>query len=166
MKIKGLDIKSKPYDEATFNIVGTPVTIRARVVTDYKQFNEIFPEPKAPNKRMASGEIIPQFNDPAYRKKIQTYSDAKTVYMLVTSLSETEDLDWETIDLANPETLTMDNLINEFAEAGIPDAVASKIINLATSVNGLTEKIVDTARQSFSMEEEPPEAESEVSQNQ
>lgn len=157
MKIAGLTIK--PYQEHTFDILGSQVTFRAGVVTDYKTFTTMCPMPKPPLRIMRGGDKIENVNDPGFKKKMEKYNTARVVYMIMKSLEMTEGLEFTICNLEEPESLTMENLLEEFTSAGIPEMFGHKIINLATSANGLTESILEAARKDFS-EETLQEAES------
>lgn len=159
MKLKGFDIKDKPFDEATFHVLGQPVTFRAKVVSDYNAFKAAVPEPIPPLSVDRAGNKSKNLRHPDFIKRMEKFNEQQTVFMLMESLSETPDLDWTILSLEEPSTLTFDNLQKEFTDAGFPMATASKVINLASSANGLTEKLVEAGRESFSQGE--PEAESQ-----
>lgn len=166
MKLKGFDIQAKPYDEAIFHVLGQPVTFRAKVVSDYKDFNSAVPEPTPPITTDRTGLKTKNPRHPDYIKKMEKYNEQQTVFMLMESLSETPDLEWTILSLAEPNTLTFDNLQKEFTSAGFPLATASKVINLASSANGLTEKLVETARETFTTGEQVAESESDSPQDE
>jgi hypothetical protein len=149
MKIKGFDLAARPYDEATFNVLGQEVTFRAQIVTDFAAFDTMFPEPKAPIRTTRDGITGPNLTDKGYKKAVEDRNQARFVFMLAKSLLATPDLAFEFINVEDVATLTMDNLTKEFSSAGFPDMTTHEIINLATSANGLTAKMVGVARQSF-----------------
>lgn len=161
MKIKGIDLHARPYDERDFYVLGQKVTIKAQVVSNIADFEKTFPEPQPP-KRLVRGSTVPQphFGDPSYKTAMEDYAEARLVWMIVTSLSVTDDLEWDVINLEELETLTLDNLNKEFVDAGFPMATAGKVINLATSVNGLSEPMVEVARESFLPEAQESQEES------
>jgi hypothetical protein len=159
MKLKGLNISERPYDEAQFDVLGQKVTFRAKVVSDYSDFKAAVPEPQPPVTVDRTGVKTKNPRHPDYIKKMEKYNEQQTVFMLMDSLSATPDLEWTLLDLAEPTTLTFDNLQEEFTSAGFPLATTSKIINLASAANGLTERIVDSARESFTPEALPEQSE-------
>lgn len=159
MKIKGIDLKAKPYDELTVHVLGQPVTFRAGVVSNHEDFKRMHPEPKAPIRTDRQGNKVPVLNDPSFVKKLEARNEAQAIYTIKKSLEEhTPDLSWEFLDDAELDTLTFDNLDKEFSEMGMPLTTAARVVNLATSANGLSEKMVSLARDTFLPEAEEAEA--------
>lgn len=147
MKIKNFE--PKPYEEMTIRIGGATATFRAAPVTDLEVFEKQFPMPVPPKKIAPDKTEHLNMNDPEYRKNVHTWAEARTVWLIAKSLSATEDLTWSKLDLNSYETLTIDGLSAEFEQAKIPDAAASKIINMAKMANALTDDYIVKAQEDF-----------------
>jgi len=74
-------------------------------VLDYTEFEKLCPQPKAPLKmNIKTGENTVLPNDPAFRKKLNDWSDLRIAWMCIQSLKATPDLEWDTVKYDDPET--------------------------------------------------------------
>jgi len=140
--------------ERTFNIVGKDLTFKAKVITDFKAFEELCPTPLAPIRVTRDNVKTRNVKDPKFLEKLEAHGSARMVYMIMESLSVTEGIEWTLLDPADVETMTEANLMQEFGDAGIPEMIANKIIRLATDTNGLTDTLLKDRRETFLPEEE------------
>jgi len=148
MKINGKKLDGPNYDVIVFPRIGGDIVFKVQCVLDYTPFEKMMPTPKPPTiQRRGQKEWTPNFEDPEYNKEILKYSEYKTHWMMLKSLEINEDLKWETVDMADPET--WGNYITELEEAKFADTHIVKILNAVTAINGLNEDMLDAAKERF-----------------
>lgn len=146
MKIKGESFDSpKPIDVA-LNFGDQVVVLRVKAVLDYSPFEKLVPMPTPPEIIRPGGERSVDVKDKKYREAVSTYARRKTLFMMLESLSATEDLEWDTVDRSKPDT--WDRLEKEISKSFTEYGLA-KILQAVLQVNGLGESMVEEARSSF-----------------
>jgi hypothetical protein len=124
-----------------------PIVLKAQAVTDYEAFKKLCPEPKPP-KAMKPGRIIVQnTEDPEYKKAMEEHSKKRLEYMILQSLSVTEGLEWETVNLGDAST--WGNYEAELRASGFSDIEIQRIVMSVLSANGLDDAKVEQARNRF-----------------
>lgn len=122
------------------------IIISAAAVTNYDDFEKLCPLPKPPEIIRKGGERSVDPNDPDYENSMQEWGKKRFYYMIIQSLSVTEDLEWEKVDPSDPDT--WENVDAELQEA-FSDLEFSKIVSLVTKVNGLDEDAIEKATKDF-----------------
>jgi hypothetical protein len=147
MKINGLTV-TKPEPKVLVIPLGDQkYVLHAQYVENTKEFDEFYPEPLAPEEIKADGTRFRDFNDKTYREKIDKRIRAKYDWFYIKSLEATEGLEWDTVDMTNPETFN--NWRKDLLDAGMPVTFMARIIDMVNEVNGFDVSKLDEATESF-----------------
>jgi len=147
MKYKGKKLEGRNTDFIVFNKDGIKVQIKAEAVPDFKEFNKLCPLPEPPVKFRPGGKKEVNIKDPEYLKAIDDYALKKTNYTICKSLMINEDIEWEYIDIQNPETYS--KWETEFTESGFTEVETTRILGLCIQVNNLDDGLMDQAKEDF-----------------
>lgn len=110
---------------------------------DLSNFEDILPEPKNLTRVYNDGTTKSITNEEAYAN----WAEKKSSYMILQSLSATEYLTWDTVDLNNPET--WGNYRKEMIDDGFSEMELSKILEGIITACGLSSDKIEEARKSF-----------------
>lgn len=122
------------------------IILYARPVLSFDDYEKLNPKPMPPEIVKPGGEKSYAINDETYTKKLREWANKKTAWMILESLSATDGLVWDTVDLNNPETWDPEA---ELKQSGFSDLEIAKIITTVLNASGLSEKRIETATQSF-----------------
>jgi hypothetical protein len=123
----------------------TPIVFRAKAPKDMVEFNDLCPQPKPPGKLTKDG-FIPNLNDPTYQQITSEWSRKRLGYMVIKSLAPSE-IEWDTVDLANPAT--WGNWEADLKNAGLSQIECNRVTGLVLEANCLDEAKLDKAREVF-----------------
>jgi hypothetical protein len=116
--------------------------------TDWARFEVVCPEPTPPSVvRAGSKEATKDFSDPKYLAAKQKYSEKRYAWMFVSSLSATDNLTWEKVDVNVPDTWI--EWQSELLGDGFLQAEINRIISAVYVVNQLDDDKIEQARKSF-----------------
>lgn len=73
-------------------------------VLDYEEFEALYPAPKPPLVMRPGKANYSDTEDPEFLRAMEIYAERKTDWMILKSLSYTEDLEWDTVDMKDPNT--------------------------------------------------------------
>jgi hypothetical protein len=146
MKIKGRSFDAPSDVTITVNVGEDVVFLKAKAVLDYDEFTKLVPMPEPPEVIKAGGQRIKNTESPKYKEAMTKWSLQRTQYMILKSLEATEDLEWDTVKLDDPETWA--NLESELNKA-FTIYGAFRVMQGVMRANGLDEKMLDEARDSF-----------------
>jgi hypothetical protein len=132
------------------------IVFKAQPVTDYTEFSALCPEPKPPMIKHRDGIDRPDFEDKDYKAALDNYATRRTDWMILTSLSATEGIEWEDVCMSDPSTWHL--YTKELGKSGLANAEINRIINLVISANGLDQKKIDEATKAFLALKAAPEA--------
>lgn len=147
MKIKGKRLESTNVVTIVlprFN--GEDIIFKAGVVLDYSELDKILKEPEPPS-ILRKGSQEKDFEDKGYKSKVHKNNIHRLNYMILESLSATEELEWETVKMDDPST--WDNWEQELKDSGIPNSEILYIFNKVHEVNSLDQAKLDEARDHF-----------------
>ena len=103
MKIAGIDPNSLSREILLVLPRGeSQIVFRAKGLKDMSEFTAICPLPKPPGKLTKDG-FIPNNNDPTYQQVLTQWSTKRLGFMVIKTLEPTE-IEWDTVDIANPAT--------------------------------------------------------------
>jgi hypothetical protein len=125
----------------------TAVIFKAQAVLDNDDFDKLCPMPIAPTITRPGKPATQDVTDKVYLKAVNEYSSNKLAWMVIKSLEATEGLEWDTIELNDPDTWS--NYEQELREGGFSEAEIMHIINGVIEANGLSDDKIDEARNSF-----------------
>ena len=80
------------------------------------------------------------------------WASNKAAYMIIKSISATEGLEWDTVDMADPKTWK--NYMDDLRASYFSDLEILKIVKLTTQANGLDQDKIDEALESFLVSQE------------
>ena len=123
-----------------------PIVFECQAILDFKPFDKRCPFPKAPQKQTKQG-LVYDTEDTEFQDKIQTHSDRRVAWMILTSLSITEGLEWEKVNMAKPETWVLWE--EELRDAFFSNLEIIRIQNAVFEANSLSEVAIDEARANF-----------------
>ena len=127
---------------------GEDLVFKAKAVLDYENFDSICKLPEPPLKQIrGQTHPVPDVKDDRYLKQLDEWAENKTHWMILESLSETPDLEWENVDRLDPSTWK--NYVAEVREAGITDGEFAMIHRAVIEVCGLSEAHIKEATESF-----------------
>ena len=147
MKIKGSQI-APPTSEKVYIARGDDVMVfEAAPVLSFEDFEKLYPEVEPPTAHYPDGRQVPDFTDERYLKALEARGEARINYMFLKSLEATPGLEWETVDLANPETYG--NFRDELEASGLAPIERQQLLQAVITANGLDESRMEKARESF-----------------
>lgn len=150
MKYKGRTIKgpnTKIIPIIRSEDQGGNIIFKVQGVIDLEPFYKICPQPKPPFKIVSSGKKVIDVDNKIYKDSMDQWWNKRTAWIAINSLKATEGLEWETVDFSNPDTWL--NWQKELQDSDFADAELGRILNAVLEVNGISEALVEEARQSF-----------------
>ncbi len=149
MKIRGKEIKNNNIHFAVIpRSDGEDVVFMAKPVLSFAVFDALCPQPKPPNITVAATkETRPDVTDKKYLAAMQQYLERRTYWLMITSLRDTEGLEWERVDYNNPDTWS--EHIKELEEAGFVPKEINEIHGAVTKANALDDDQITAARMRF-----------------
>jgi hypothetical protein len=149
MKIKGQKIKGShveicviPRGEDQPDYV-----FKACAVLNMDEFERLCPAPKPPFKILKGGIKNEDVESPIYKGQMETYENNRFNYLILKSLEATEDLEWETVSMSDPNTWK--NFRDELTESGFSNIEVGRIIRTVMQANCLDEDKIEKARNRF-----------------
>lgn len=127
------------------------VFIAQAMDSDDDNFNKLVKLPEPPTIIRPGGLKELNIKDVTYTKAIEEYAAIKTAYMIIMSLKESPDLEWETIDYEKPQTWK--NWEAELKEAGFTEIERMKVLQVVMQANSLDDDLLEQARTDFLQEQ-------------
>lgn len=127
--------------------VGEDIVFKARAVTDAEDFDKMCPEPDPPVRVFPNGQEVLNVKDPGYLDQVKNHATLRLSWLVLTSLSATEDLVWEKVDIT--DVTTWNNFRIELSEAGFSTVEVNRIVSECLAVNSLNEEKLQAARERF-----------------
>lgn len=146
MKLKG----RRPGKAEAFVVFERPtgnVVFKLSAVLNRSDFNKIYPPPVPPKRRMRGEAETFNTNDPRYIEALAVRNKAETCWLIMETLKDTEELEWEKVKADEPGTWHLWQ--EELAESGLSDGEINHLCNEIAAVNSLSEARLEKARQSF-----------------
>ena len=147
MKIAGRKIEGMNKRNIVIPRPDGDIVLVAQGVPTYKEFGEICPIPVAPKKKFPNGRMESVTDDPQYKEACNQWAERKTSWLILKSLEATPGLEWELVDLANPDT--WNRYQEELAQAGFSEPELARIIEGVMEANGLNQAVLDEAEKRF-----------------
>jgi hypothetical protein len=120
---------------------------RAQPVLDFTEFEAVCPKPEPTVRIMPGGKRQLDTNNVDYQKLVEQWAERKYSWMILKSLQATEGLEWDTVDMADPETWS--NYIKEMYDSFMTDKEITDVCRAAIAANGLDQEKIDSATESF-----------------
>jgi len=148
MKIKGKKIEGPNVEVIAIpRAMGEDIIFLAKAVLDMTSFEKMCPAPMPPMKMVAGGQQIPNLQDKDYLSSVNSLSVKRLAWIVLTSLAETEELEWETVDLADHST--WENFRSEMRNSGFSDTEINRVVAGCISANALNDEKIEAARDRF-----------------
>jgi len=114
----------------------------------FRAVMEDYPEPPPePVRKNIKGAIVQDRNDPEFTVLLDAWATRKTHWHFLTSISATDGLEWETVDMAKPETYN--KWEQELKDDGFNDGERALIFQTYQKANFLSEAMLEEARKRF-----------------
>jgi len=147
MKINGKDIPKQGIETIVFPRPGGDLVFKAKPISNYDDFDKLCPMPK-PIEIVKPGNIrVLDVEHPEYKKQLKVWAEKKSNWMLIQSLSATEGLSWDSINLSDSDT--WNNLAKELETSGLSQLELSKLFEIVLNACGLTQNKIDEATKRF-----------------
>lgn len=148
MKLKGKKIEGPPPEMIVFNRGDEDLVFKAKAVLDYKEFNKLCPEPKPPvNFKAGDDKGVEDEEDPDYKIAISKHGRLRYLWMMIESLSATEDLEWEKLNPKDPSTWEL--LTEEFENSGLTQFELVHLQMIVQKANVMNEEHLEEAKKRF-----------------
>ena len=146
MKLNGLAINAPSVEYVVIPRQSGDVIIECGAVLDYEDFTNLNPQPTPPELLLPGGERKKDVEDKEYLKRIGDWARQKTAWLFIKSISNTPGLEWESVELSNPET--WEGWQDELG-SGFSDAEINRIMDGVLTANGMNQTKIDEALKSF-----------------
>lgn len=123
------------------------IVFKAQPVLDFEEFDKLCPRPQPPSILKPGGTQFHDVYDKKYLEDLGSWSSNRMNWMILKSLSATEDLTWDTVEMSKSETWS--NFNKELTQAGFSDFEVNKIIETVINACGLNEENINKATKSF-----------------
>ena len=123
------------------------LVFKAGPVKSYEDFTKMVPQPEPPQVLVAGGKTITNTDDPDYNSSMMKWAELQTHYMIIESLKQTPDLEWETVEADMPNT--WGNYAEELRSFGLVETEIVRLINLVKAANGLDDDLITEARDRY-----------------
>ncbi len=147
MKLSGHTFDSPSVVYCILPRDGDSIVFKCGPVLDYDEYEALCPVPKPPIQIHKGGVKIPDLQDATYVQQVSDRSDQRINYIVLKSLSYTEDLVWETVDLKDPRS--WGNYEQELKDCYFTAIEVQRIQNACFEANSLSEARVEEARANF-----------------
>lgn len=158
MKLGGSKLEGPRIETVVIPFNGKDLVFKAQLVRGYDDFEKMCPLPTPPQILKPGGIKSYDTEDSSYKLKLKEYSNLRSDWLILKSLSVTPNLEWETVDMSKPETWK--NFHTELGASGLSAAERSRIIEVVLDANGLDQSKIDEATKRFLMEEAAKEVQS------
>jgi len=123
------------------------IIFKARAILDMEEFENMCPAPEPPIRKYANGREQRNVKDPGYMQQMNNHSTLRLSWIVLMSLSATDGLEWENLDITDPAT--WNSFRKELTEAGFSTIEINRIIADCLEVNALNEEKIEAARELF-----------------
>ena len=155
MRIKNVDLTQPNIEIIPIIRQGKDVIIKAQCVRDLDEFEKMCPTPEPPFiTYRGQTKAVPNPEDPKFKKDMNEYATRRTNWLVLKSLAATPDLEWDTVNMADPDT--WGNYRQELTAANFSQAEQIRIINGVMNANGLDDERVEESKNRFLSTQQDP----------
>ena len=149
MKINGASVDARYNETVVIPRGDTQYVFKARPLTaeDDKFFDELCPKPTPPEFTVPGGKVEVDSTNAQYVKDRKAWSDLRSEFLFMRSLSASEDLEWETVTDTDPTS--WGKIEDELLDAGFLSPEIILIFNAVILANGLDTSKIEKATKSF-----------------
>jgi hypothetical protein len=147
MKVNGKSLDSLRIVKVYLPVAGEDaVEFKFRPLRSSENFDKVCPRPKPVKQvRPGGGETL-DYSSPRYKAQVETWARQKTDWEFLISISATDALEWETVDMEKPDT--WGNWRPEM-EKVFPESHIVRLYQGFVDAQYLTEETMEKARQLF-----------------
>jgi len=147
VKLHGKKVEGPRVGVVVIPRLDKDLVFKAQAVLDHDDFDKLYPEPQPPEILRPGGEKSNDVTDKSYLAKVERYSEARTNWMMLKSLSATPGLEWETVDMKNPKT--WGNWRKELIADGFSIVEINSILECIVDACGLSAGKIEEATKRF-----------------
>lgn len=151
MLLKGQKLGKVRTDYAVFKRPDGDVVLHLNPIPDPSEFEKIYPQPEVPTKMGKGGAKIQRLDDPGYLEKLKSYSEAKWAWIILQTIKDTPELEFEVVKLEDPNTWT--KYREELKESGFTEGELLYLTRRILETNSLDQSKLDEARDAFLAEQ-------------
>lgn len=130
----------------------------AKALLDMDEFDTLCSPPTPPSVITKGGERQFDFKNHDFLQQSQVHAKKRMDYMVIQSLKETKELEWEKVKFSDPNTWHYWR--EELKEAGFNHYEIQRIENTVYTANSLNERKIEEARANFLRRQEATQNES------
>lgn len=147
MKIAGKVLDGPREEVIVFPRGEDEIVFRARAVLDFNDFEKLCTPPEPPKKLVPGGAEIANPDDKKYLEALDVFAAKKSSWMILKSLEATKDLEWDTVDMDDPDT--WDNFREDLKNSGFSFAEVALIMQTVSTACGLNQTKIEEATKRF-----------------
>lgn len=147
MKLKGKAISAPKAKVVAYPREDGDLIFKLVPVINDKEFDRLSPEPKPPTVMRPNQAPFEDAQDPGYLRTLEQRDKLRWDWMLLTTLSATDGLEWEKVKPEDPSTWHL--VQQELEESGLSSAEVKHLLLETSRVNVVTEEYVKEARDRF-----------------
>lgn len=151
MKIAG-KTPSKNEDVVVFKRTDGDIIFKLTPVQNFDAFIAACPTPEVPKQLLPGKGQVGMPNDPAYKAAVAHVNVQLMNYIILESVKNTPDLEWETVKMDDPTT--WGNWETELREAHFLSPELEYLLQKVLQVNALDDSKLEEARDSFLAEQQ------------
>ncbi len=114
---------------------------------DFKDFDKLCPEPKAPVGILPGGAKVSDVKNPTYLQTLQEHGERRVAFMIIQALKATDGFEWDSVNADDPNTWL--GWKQEFYDAHFNEGELISLIKGAMAVNSLDSEKIEAARANF-----------------
>jgi hypothetical protein len=126
---------------------GSNIVLKFRPIVDHSRFEELCKPPTPPTITPAGKEPYKDFKDKDYLEAQTKYFNKKTNWLFIQSMLATENLEFDTVNIDDPNT--WDNIDKELETAQFTVAERNMMFLAYQKANSMDEDKLAEARESF-----------------
>jgi hypothetical protein len=146
MKLNGRTIQGPNVEYVVIPRHDGDIVFKCQAVLKMDEFNKLCPAPKPPEIMKPGGAKEVDTSDPTYKAMVQRHLEKRWGYTVLKSLSANE-IEWDTVDLENPETWP--NFEQDLENAGFSFQESQLIQMGVSTANGTNPDKLNEARMRF-----------------
>ncbi len=148
MKYKGKKVKGKNSVVLVLERSEDKIVFIAEAIdSSDDKFDKLVKLPDPPEILRPGGVRESNENDPEYKKAMIDYAELKTAYLIIMSLKDSPDIEWETVEYDKPDTWK--NWEKELKESGFNEIERMRVLQIVMRANSLDDNLLEQARQDF-----------------
>ena len=147
MKYKGKKLEGRNKEIIPIPRQDGDIIFIAEAIESFESFDRLLPEPEPPVVLRPGGQKTYNKKDKIYLRAVEEHNEQRTNFMVLQSLKDSPDLEWETVDYNEPKT--WGNFRKELIESGFSEFEIGRIILGVMRANSLDENMIEEARNNF-----------------